>query len=288
MTSRIIAVFAIMALSLGLFAGCEREGGQGSETKCTVTGSDTMLNLTKNWAKAYKEKNEGVEISVTGGGSGGGIKALINGTTDFAMASRKIKDKEVEDCKAKGFDVMEHIVAQDGLAVIVHKNNTSINEISMGELKKIFGDKNTKSWKPFNGKDADLVVFTRDSSSGTFVFFLETVIGKKGEYREDSIQKKMQSNGQIIDQVAKTPNGIGYVGLGYAMERKDDIKILKVKKDGGTAYEPGHDNYPLTRNLHYYTKGEPKGLVKKFIEFALSEAGQKIVEKEGFLPLKSN
>jgi len=274
-----IAITALLAAAF--VTGC----GGPVEGEATVKGSDTMLNLTTNWARAYEEKNKGAKISVNGGGSGTGIAALMNDTADFAMASRKIKSKEVDSIKEKGFEVVEYIVAYDGLAIVVNKSNP-MNEISIDQLSKAFGQNGVNNWSDIGGPDRELQIFSRDSSSGTFEYFRKTVIGKNGKYRSDAARKQLQSNSQILDNVIKTGSGIGYVGLGYVEERKDEVKVLKVKGRGqGTAYLPGDKDYVLTRPLHFYTKGKPEGLVKAFIEFALSEEGQKIVKEEGFLPV---
>ena len=277
----VIAITALVAAAAALVAGC----GGPVDGEATVKGSDTMLNLTKNWAEAFEEKNSGAKISVNGGGSGTGIAALMNDTADFAMASRKIKSKEVDSLREKGFDVVEHIVAYDGLAIVVNKSNP-MSEISIDMLARAFGQNGVNNWSEIGGSDRELQVFSRDSSSGTFEYFRETVIGKNGKYRDDATRKQLQSNSQILDNVINTEGGIGYVGLGYVEERKDEVKVLKVKgREQDIAYPPGDENYVLTRPLHFYTKGEPEGLVKAFIEFALSEEGQKIVKEEGFLPV---
>jgi phosphate transport system substrate-binding protein len=281
MMKNVIAITAFLAAAAVFVTGC----GGSVEGEAKVKGSDTMLNLTRNWVREFEKANEGTKISVTGGGSGTGIAALMNDTTDFAMASRKIKGKEVTRCKEAGFDVKEHIVAYDGLAIVVYKSNP-VNEISFDQLKRVFGEKGLDNWSDIGGPDRELQVFSRDSSSGTFEYFRKTVLGKNGKYRSDAARKQLQSNSQILDNIIKTEGGIGYVGLGYVEERKDEVKVLKVKGKGqSTAYLPGDKNYVLTRPLHFYTKGRPEGLVKAFIEFAMSEEGQKIVKEEGFLPV---
>jgi len=276
-----IAIIFLSVLTGTYLVGC----GDGQES-IKIEGSDTMLNLTTKWAQAFKEKHGNIKVQVSGGGSGKGIKALINKSVDFSMASRKMKEKEVEACKKVNIEPVEHIVAYDGLAIVVHKDNP-LDEISFATLKKIYSDRGITNWNQVGGPDMKLVVFGRDSSSGTFVYFKEKVIGKKetDQYRDD--MKRTQGNAQILDQVKTTRGGIGYVGLGYVEGQRGSVKVLKVrKKASDTALAPEHRDYPLCRPLHFYTNGEPTGNIKAFIDFALSEEGQKIVEEEGFIPKK--
>jgi phosphate transport system substrate-binding protein len=274
----------IAIIFLAVFTGTCLVGCGGKEEARKVTGSDTMLNLTKNWSEAYQKEHPEVEINVNGGGSGTGIKALINGTTDFAMASRKIKEKERKACEEAGIKPVEHVVCYDGLAVIAHKD-FPIKKITYAQLKMIYGDGNITSWKQVfpDGPDMEIVVFGRDSSSGTFEYFREAILGKKGTYR-DKIQRR-QGTAQIVDEVMKTRGGIGYVGMGYIEGKRGNLTVFKLQKEAGsTAYDPNDREYPLCRPLHFYTNGEPQGVIADFIKFALGEEGQKIVEKEGFIP----
>lgn len=279
MIRKMIAIIFLVVFTGTYLVGC---GGKEEATK--VTGSDTMLNLTKNWAEAYQKGHPEVAIDVNGGGSGTGIKALINGTTDFAMASRKIKEKERKACEEAGIKPVEHVVCYDGLAVIAHKDSP-IKEITYAQLKMIYGDDNITNWKQVfpDGPDMEIVVFGRDSSSGTFEYFREAILGKKGTYR-DKIQRR-QGTAQIVDEVMKTRGGIGYVGMGYIEGKRGSLTVFNLQKEAGsTAYDPNDREYPLCRPLHFYTNGEPQGVIADFIKFALGEEGQKIVEKEGFIP----
>jgi phosphate transport system substrate-binding protein len=283
MIKRIIVLAAIALFAGSALIGC---GKKGDAVK--IAGSDTMLNLNKAWAEAFHKKNPAVDINVNGGGSGVGITALIEKTTDVAAASRKIEDKEKENCGKAGVNPVETMVAWDGLAVVVNKAFPA-DEINFEQLKMIFGDSGVTNWKQvpgFESIDQPLRVFSRDTSSGTYVYFQEEILGKQNDYRQDGTLKRMQGNAQILDQVISTQGSIGYVGLGYVAERIGEMKALKVrKKAGDTAYDPNAKEYPLCRPLYFYTNGEPAGAIKDLIDFAKSEEGQKIVKDQGFIPL---
>jgi phosphate transport system substrate-binding protein len=285
MMNRIIVLVAVAMIAGAALIGCGR-GNKANEVK--ITGSDTMLNLNKAWAEAFHKKNPQVDINVNGGGSGVGLNALIEKTTDVAAASRKIEDKEKENCDKAGVKPVETQVAWDGLSIVVNKDFPA-DEISYEQLKAIYGDKNVTNWKQvpgFENIDMELRVFSRDTSSGTYVYFQEEILGKKNDYRQDETLKRMQGNAQILDQVISTKGSIGYVGMGYVAERKGEMKVLKVrKKAGDTAYETSAKEYPLCRPLYFYTNGDAAGAVKEFLEFCKSEEGQKIVKDQGFIPL---
>jgi phosphate transport system substrate-binding protein len=283
MINRVIMLAAIAILAGAALIGC----GHGKSEGLKITGSDTMLTLTGHWAEAFQEENPGIDLSVTGGGSGGGIAALMQKTTDIAMASRMAKDSEKADGEKNGVKPVEYIVAYDGLAIMVNKNFPK-DEITFEQLKAIFGDKDITNWKQvpgFEDVDKALATYGRDSSSGTFDFFREEILGKDGKYRDDTLLGREQGNAQILDKVSTTDGSIGYCGLGYVESRKNDVKVLKVKKGSAPAYDPWAREYALCRPLLFYTNGEPTGAMKKFIEFAKSKEGQEIVEKEGFIPV---
>jgi phosphate transport system substrate-binding protein len=255
-----------------------------SAAPVTVKGSDTMVILGQRWAEEYMQKNPNNPIQVTGGGSGTGISALINGTTDICQSSRAMKPAE----KAKLRDRynttgVEIPVARDGLAIYVHSSNP-MTEISMSQLKDIFTGKLT-NWKDAGGPDAKIIVYSRENSSGTYVFFKEHVL----EGRDFSARAQtMPGTASVVNAVSKEKFGIGYGGAAYAK----GIKILKVKKD---AASPGiapdlktvtDGSYALARPLFFYLRNKPSGDIKTFVDFVLSAEGQKVVDKVGYYPVK--
>ena len=246
-----------------------------------IKGSDTMVNTVQVLAEKYMTKNPGKAISVTGGGSGTGIAALLNGTCDLANSSRDIKEKEKVAAKAK---VSEITIGIDGLSVIVNKGN-KIDSLTVEQLGKIYrGD--VKNWKEVGGSDTPISLYGRQPNSGTFDFFREHVL--KSDYSKQV--REMNGNAQIVESVKATVSGIGYVGTGYTKKAKD-IKILGVSKAAGEkAYKPTYSNvekklYPIARPLYQYISGEITVDVKNFVEYELSPEGQKIIEKEGFFPI---
>jgi phosphate transport system substrate-binding protein len=236
-----------------------------------------------------------VSIEVSGGGSGIGIAALINGTADVANSSRKLEDKEIADARAKGKDPKEFMVGYDGLAIYVHKDNP-LEEISMEDLGEVYreGGKINK-WSQLGvksipgGKGDDIVRVSRQNNSGTYHYFREVVVGKKADYKAGSMD--MNGSKDVVELVGKTPNALGYSGLGYATA---DVKIVKVaKKKGEAAVKPSiptvlDKSYPISRPLFMYTPGEPSPQVKKYLDWIMSGAGQKIVETSGYVPLPKN
>lgn len=287
-----LAPFAIVA-ALILTVACKKapEGKTGETAALSgtiqVKGSDTLLMLSQRWAEDFMAKNKGVVVQVTGGGSGVGIKALIDGTTDIANASRPIKDDEVAAAKAKNVNPFEIKVALDGIALVVHKDNP-VNELTVEQLKEIYiaGGKIT-DWKAVGGKPGKIMCYGRQSTSGTYEYFKEHVLNKK-DYRPEILE--LTGTSLLCDAVAKDPNGIAYVGIGYALKRSD-IKILSLKKDASSpAVVPNlttvsDGSYPLSRYLFNYTNGKPAGAAKAFISYALSEEGQKLVEEVEYVPL---
>jgi len=261
----------------------------------TVKGSDTMIVLSQRWAEEYMKAHPEVTIQVTGGGSGTGIAALLNGTTDVANLSRPAKPKEVEQAKANGKDLKEFKVALDGLAVIVNRDNP-VQEISMKQLEGIYTGQ-INNWKEVGGKDAPILRYCRESNSGTYVFFKEHVLEDK-DYATDC--QSMPGTAAVAEAVARDAGGIGHGGVAYFIKRPE-LKILPVKKeDNGEAISPvtsEHEvnfavirelKYPISRYLYVYTVGEPQGNVKAWLDWILSPAGQKTVENVGYVPLAEN
>ncbi|MEK7674419.1 MAG: phosphate ABC transporter substrate-binding protein [Verrucomicrobiota bacterium] len=293
-----IRLGAVTCLSATLLlTGCggsgEKGGGGGAKkASIQVKGSDTMVNVAQAWAEAYKKTAPNVDVEVSGGGSGVGIAALVKGTIDIANASRNMKAEEIAQAKkSTGQEPKEFIVGYDALAIYVHKDNP-INEISAEQLAQIYveGGKVTK-WSDIGvtipGTTSDEIVrVSRQSSSGTYEFFREHILNKK-DFKLGS--RDMNGSKEVVDLVASTPTAIGYSGMGYNEPGK--VKMLKVaSKPGQPAVEPSVANtldktYPIARSLQVYTLGEPTGELKKYIDWSMSDAGQKILEASGYVPL---
>lgn len=268
--------------------GTDENGSQ--ETTIRAEGSDTMVNLAQAWAETYRETNENVSVQVIGGGSGVGITSLINGTCDMANASRKMKDKELQDAIEKhGIEPLEHIVGYDALAVYVHKDNP-IDSISIEELAAIYGDGgNITNWSQIEGgQDLEITRVSRQNNSGTYVYFREAVLGKDRDYKLGSVDQSGSKD--VVALVEKTPGAIGYSGMGYATP---DVKMLKISaKKGEAGVAPTVENavagkYPITRPLHIYTLGEPEGATKEYLDWIMSKEGQAVVGELGYVPAAS-
>jgi len=275
-----------------VLAGCG--GGEGGGGAISVEGSDTMVNLAQAWAEEYENRRPEVKIEVQGGGSGIGIASLIDGVCDMANASREMKAEEKEQVKEnhEGKEALMHIVGYDALAIYVHKDNP-LDSISLEELAEIYGDGATiTNWSqlgvpddsPLAGKE--IAVVGRQNSSGTYAYFREAVLGKNREFRQGVA--KMSGSKDVVANITKTPGAIGYSGMGYVT---DGVKMLAISaKKGEPAVKPTLENalnqtYPVTRPLMIYTIGEPVGEVKTYLDWILSEDGQKIVVDKGYVPL---
>jgi phosphate transport system substrate-binding protein len=284
------SLVAALALSFGACKKAEKEGAAetaGVSGTIQVKGSDTLLMLSQRWAEAFMAENPGAVVQVTGGGSGTGIKALIDGSTDVCNASRPMKEEEITEAAGKGVNPLEIRVALDGLAIVVHKDNP-VNELTVAQLGEVYvKDGKTKDWKQLGGKPGKIMCYGRQSSSGTYDYFKEHVLAKE-DYRPDV--QELTGTALLCDAVAKDPHGVAYVGVGYAMKRTD-VKILALKKDDKSpAVKPDmttvtDNSYPLSRYLFNYTDGKPTGATQAFVAFALSPAGQKIVEEVEYVPL---
>ena len=266
-------IISIIALAIAINVQAQR-----------IKGSDTMLPLSQKEAEVYMQTNNTAKITVTGGGSGVGIAALIDGTTEIAQASRKIKMDEKIKLQEAGVTYKEVVVAFDALAVVVNPNNP-ISQLTREQLEGIFTGK-IKNWKEVGGEDMKIIVYSRETSSGTYEFFKEHVMNKKN-FASDVLS--MPATGAIIQSASQTKGAIGYVGLAYLNK---EVKAIKVSYDKGKTYiGPSMENaknktYPVVRPLQYYynTKFETK--VKPYLDFVLSTEGQKIVEQVGYVPLK--
>lgn len=279
---RSASLSAILAAAVFLLTGALTQAlAQGRNI--TVKGSDTMVILGQRWAEVYMSKNPGISIQVTGGGSGTGIAALINGTTDIAEASRPMKDAEKQQVNQKrGKQVVEIPVALDGLAVFVNAQNP-ISELSLGQLKRIYTGA-AKNWKEFGGRNERIILYGRENSSGTYVYFKEHVLENVDYY--PTVQT-LPGTAAVINAVARDPRGIGYGGIAYG----EGVKHLRVKKDAGSpAVEPSMQNvvsgaYPISRYLYWYLAGEPPADLKKLVDWVMSKPGQAVVENVGYYPL---
>lgn len=249
-----------------------------------IKGSDTVLPLSQKEAEVYIKKNKGARIIVTGGGSGIGITALIDGTTDIAMSSRKIKLDERMKLHDAGKTIKEVTIAKDALAVIVNPSN-KVSQLTREQLEAIFTGKIT-NWKQVGGEDIKIVVYSRETSSGTYEFFKEHVMNKKN-YATTVLN--MPATGGIVESVSKTKGAIGYVGLAY-MEK--EVRAIKVSFDKGKSYvapsmaSAKNATYPISRSLYYYYLNNQGRTIKPFIDFVLSDEGQAIVKSIGYVPLR--
>jgi phosphate transport system substrate-binding protein len=288
MAASAVAVLAIGAIALtgcsgGTTASSSTESSSSSALSGTinVAGSDTMVNVAQAWAEKFNGENPGVVITVKGGGSGVGIAALINKTVDFADSSRKMKDEEKSAASTAGVNPVETEVAKDGLVVIVNSANT-VPGLTKEQLGKIYAGEIT-NWKDVGGADATIVLLGRDSSSGTYSFVKDEVLGKlsnKPDYAKS--MKNMQSTQAIVEEVGKSANSIGYVGLGYENSTIKPVAIDGTQSSVATVLD---GTYALSRGLYMYSNGEPTGAAKAYVEWILSPAGQAIVKEQGFVPL---
>ena len=243
-----------------------------------VKGSTTVLPIAQRAAEKFMEAQGDVKITISGGGSSNGIKALLDGTADIADASRPMKDKEVAAAKEKGIDPVEHKVAMDAVAVMVHPSNP-VKDLTLEQLRDIYTGKIT-NWNQVGGESKAIAVVGRDTSSGTFETW-ETLVMNKEKVTPRALI--VASAGALLQTVSKNPLAIGYDGLGYV---NDSIKVVPVGGVQPTAESAISGTYPIARYLYMYTNGEPKGDVKAFIDFLLSPSGQQEVEAAGFIPLR--
>lgn len=271
--------FAVVALLLGLIGFAFTPAPE----RITVKGSDTMVILAQKWAEVYMKSNPSTAIQVTGGGSGVGISALINGATDIANASRKMKATEKEKLKARYNTLgVEVACAKDGITVYLHPSN-KVKELTVEQLGKIFRGE-IKNWKEVGGADSGIKLYGRENSSGTYVFFQENVV--MGDYAANC--QTLPGTAAVVNAVKKDPNAIGYGGAAYA----EGIEICKVKKDANSpAYAASTETiaknqYPITRYLFMYLRNKPTGEMKKYIDWILSPDGQKLVVEMGYFPVK--
>ena len=265
------AAFVVLGLSVA----------QSAET-ITIKGSDTMVRLGQRWAEEYMKKNPGVVLQVSGGGSGTGIAAIINGGTDICMASRDMKEQEYNSAQSKGVKAYRISVALDGIAVFLNNVNP-VKELSLAQLKGIYTGAIT-NWKEVGGPAHQIILYGRENSSGTYSFFKEHVL-KNEDYVEQT--QTLPGTAAVVNAVAKDKYGIGYGGIAWAK----DVKFAAVKKtDTSLAIAPSAETvssgtYPISRELYWFVNGAPTGELKKLTNWALSEEGQKIAAEVDYVPL---
>jgi phosphate transport system substrate-binding protein len=290
---------AISIAILTVLVGCQPAGNSG-ETGSTShntssdyiqnKGSDTIVNLALAWAERYQQEHAEMRISVTGGGSGTGIASLINGTVDIANASRQIKQEEIDEALKQGIDPVEHVIARDAIAVIVNPQNP-VNELTLAQISKVFRGTIT-NWREVGGEDRPIVRVSRETNSGTHVYFLESVIrlGKKDSkdiFSADTLL--LPSSEGIISEVSDNPNAIGYDGLGYVTQ---NVKVLKIASQDGeqfispSAATVNSGDYPISRDLYMYTDKNVSPVVQAYLDWILTPEAQEIVTDLGFVPVK--
>jgi phosphate transport system substrate-binding protein len=279
---KVLAILAIVGLCL-LVGSAGPAPASAQARNISIKGSDTMVLLGQRWAETYMKKNPGVTIQVTGGGSGVGIAALINGTTDIAEASRPMKDAEKTQLQQKrGVAVVELPVALDGLAVYVHEKNP-LTELSIEQLRKIYTG-TAKNWKDVGGNDERIILYGRENSSGTYAYFKEHVLENADYY---PTTQTLPGTAAVINAVSKDIRGIGYGGIAYLK----GVKAVKVKKTASTpGVEPTLENvqkniYPISRFLYWYLAGQPKDQIQKLTSWVMSTEGQAVVSDVGYYPL---
>ena len=251
-----------------------------------------MVNLALGWAEKYQSEHTEVRISVTGGGSGTGIASLLNKTVDIANSSRKIKEEEIDEAKSKGIDPVEFVVARDAIAVIVNPENP-VSQLTLKQISDMYSGK-FSNWTEVGGEDRPIVRLSRETNSGTHVYFLETVLrmgnsDDKTLFSMDTLL--LPSSEGIIAELRQNPNAIGYDGLGYVPK---DLRVIAIAKEEGGPYvlpsiaTVNDKSYPIARDLYMYTNGQPTGAVKEYLDWILSPEAQEIVAKLGFVPISTN
>ena len=280
--ARLLIAPLSIALAVSVVVGCG-ESAESIQNK----GSDTMLQVAQAWAEAYPD----ISVEVAGGGSGVGISALINGTVDIANCSRAVKPSEIEDAKkATQKEPVEFITGYDALAVYVHKDNP-IESITIAQLADVYGkDGKTTTWAQLGVEGlGNITLVGRQNSSGTYVYFREAILGKKGEFKLTTLNQSGSTD--LVELVGKTAGAIGYSGMGY---KTDEVKFVPVKKDDGApAVLPSistvnDKSYPIARPLYMYTLGQPEGATKKYLDWVRGDEAQAILEKQGYVPLPAN
>lgn len=287
-----IVIFTVFILIFqsGCFGPSGSDQGSSAESGTIENkGSDTIVNLALAWAEEYQTIHPDIRLSVTGGGSGTGIAALINNTVDIANASRQIKEEEIENARANGSEPVEFVIARDAIAVIVHLDNP-VDYLTLQQISDIYSGK-INNWSEVGGEDRPIVRLSRETNSGTHVYFLEEVI-RLGQKENTTLFSRntllLPSSEGIGAEIRQNPNAIGYDGLGYVTE---EMKVIGVAADPDGEYIfPSQDTvnsgaYPIARDLYMYTNGQPQGLVADYLAWILTPPAQEIVSELGFVPI---
>lgn len=273
LAKKLLFIGCSVIITASMFAGCARDNSE----KVVIKGSTTVLPITQKTTEEYRKQNK-VSITIEGSGSGNGIKALIDGTCDIANSSREIKSKEMKGAESNGRKVKEIAVALDMIVPVVHPSN-KVKEITMAQLKAVY-DGTITNWKQLGGKDENIVVISRDTSSGTYEIWHEKVM-KKTDVRKDALLQA--SNGAIISAIAGNPKALGYVGYGYI---DSSVHALNVDKVVATIDNGKSGKYPVSRKLYMYVDENKLSVqTQKYIDYVLSADGQKLVKETGFIPL---
>lgn len=279
----------LLLVAVLVLAGC---GGGEQRAVIQNKGSDTLVNVAQAWAEAYQTVDPNLVVAVTGGGSGTGIAALINGTVDIANTSRAMKQKELDLAKSSGQNPVEHIVGYDALAVFLHADNPA-DTLTIDQLAEIYGDGGTATtWTDLGievpgCRDQTLVVVSRQNNSGTYAYFRSTVLGKQRDFRLGT--RDMHGSKDVVDLVENTPCAIGYSGLAYATEH---VKMACISQSGDDACispsveTASNRSYPIARPLLMYTNGQPAGKVKEYMDWIKSDVGQCIIYEKGYAPTR--
>lgn len=288
-------VFIFLTLCALLLVSCSSrgstaEGSSAANFTIENKGSDTIVNLALAWAEEYQSLHPEVRLSVTGGGSGTGIASLINGTVDIANASRQMKPEEFETARANGADPVEFVIARDAIAVIVHLENP-VDKLTLKQISDIYSGK-INNWQEVGGDDRPIVRLSRETNSGTHVYFLEEVI-RLGEKENQTLFSRntllMPSSEGITAEIRSNPNTIGYDGLGYVTE---EMKVIAVARSPDSEYvmpsaeTVNNGKYPVARDLYMYTDGEPTGIIQDYMNWILTPEAQQIVTRLGFVPIR--
>ncbi|MBS3948331.1 MAG: PstS family phosphate ABC transporter substrate-binding protein [Dethiobacter sp.] len=286
----VLATLVVVGLLGGMLTGCGRQANPPEPPAqdggvFQIKGSDSEVNVVQALVEEFVKVNNVAEFAVTGGGSGAGIAALINGQTDIANSSRPLRAEEIAQAKANAVNPVPVVFALDGLAVIVHANN-AVENLTLAQVGQIFSGEIT-NWKEVGGADSPITLYGRQSNSGTYVFFRDRVLGK--DYSQAKLN--LPGNAQIVEAVRADESGIGYAAVGFVREAAG-LRALSLAENPGSPFVSPLDDekvlggqYPLTRPLYQFLNGVPSGALRQFIEFELSPAGQEIVAREGFLPV---
>lgn len=274
MIKKILVIGSAALIAASLLTGCSRDTGK----KVVIKGSTTVLPITQKTSEEFRKLNK-ISITIEGSGSGNGIKALIDGTCDIANSSREMKPEEIQSAKDKGKSVKEIAIAVDMIVPVIHPSN-NIKNITMAQLKAVY-DGSISNWKQLGGKDESIVVISRDTSSGTYEIWHEKVM-KKNDVRKDALLQA--SNGAIVSAVAGNPKAIGYIGFGYI---DSSVKAITVDNVDVTIENGKSGKFPVSRKLYMYVdENRVSADTQKYIDYVLSDEGQKHVKEKGFIPIK--